>query len=126
MNRKERHAFWLLAGYAIHRYLMANTTGRLDGAEKASRHMEISNIFVALTKTIDLDRVGVHHLDLRNKIHDHTQKLTSHMDAEIGFPVGDRFPDYDNLAQRFARRFVDLASEVLKQEYETPSRAERS
>ena len=112
MDRTAQHAFWLLAQFDIHRYLMANTAGRLDGYEKAERHRRICNIFVALTKRVEIDDVHMDHFELHQKIHDPSQALTSHLDTAIGFPIDDRHPDYDRLAKRFSKRFIELATEI--------------
>ena len=123
MDRTMKHAFWLLSQFDIHRYLMANTAGRLSGAEKAERHRDICSKFIALAKRIEVDDVLKHHHELHRKIHDHSQALTNHLDREIGFPVGDKFPDYDRLAKRFSRRFVQLAEEITSPTQNTGGRS---
>ena len=46
-------------------------------------------------------------------IHDHTQKLTSHLDTAIGMPTEKGVqPDYDKLTVEFLAHFHNLASEA--------------
>jgi len=45
-----RHLLWLLMEFPIHRYLLANTKGRLNGMEKAEKHLALSAIYVAAKK----------------------------------------------------------------------------
>lgn len=123
-EQRLKHALYMLMSFPIHRYLMANTTGRLDGAEKADVHLRLSYIYIASQMGIvDPDgatRVMVgakthddgwvqHGTMAYTYIHDATQELTDYMDEVIGFPIDDTRPDYDTLAPKFFEEFIRLA-----------------
>jgi hypothetical protein len=126
MNTEKRlkHALYMLMSFPIHRYLMSNTAGRLDGSEKASVHLRLTNIYVASRMGI-VDADGATRVTAGDKthddgwvehgtmvytyIHDATQKLTDYMDEVIGFPLEDKRPDYDTLAPKFFEEFIRLA-----------------
>lgn len=100
--------------HAIHRYLMSNAAGRINGAEKATRHIELCTFYVAAVRGIDdLDKVrrNVGEADYQS-VHQATQALTDHLDEVIGFPIKDR-PDYDALAPKFFEHFHELAMKAL-------------
>lgn len=110
-----RQASWLHLSQAIHRYLIVNSDGRLDGAEKAMRHMELCQFYVAVVRQLDnaLDaRRGAGEADYQ-KVHTATQALTDNLDEVIGFPLKGR-PDYDELAPLFFEHFHRLAMEALQ------------
>ena len=96
---------------------MSNADGRQNGAEKAEQHLMLSYIYVSSVALVTVDKAMRMSLDdgngstfLYRKIHDATQKLTSYMDEEIGFPLVGR-PDYDKLAPLFFDKFIKLADE---------------
>lgn len=106
------HLLWLLMEFDIHRYLIVNTRGRLDGYEKAMRHINLCAIFVASMKYCSIDRAKSY--DEWKKVHDATQKLTDYMDKEIGFPIDSSDEaDYDKLALKFFNRFIELAEKCI-------------
>lgn len=107
--REERdRALYGQMRFDIMRYLIANTHGRLDGAEKAERHLKLSTCFCDMVFGAD-----EYETDVMMAVHDGTQALTSYMDTEIGFPVFDRHPDIDTLAPLFFARFIELAHAAL-------------
>lgn len=108
-----RRACWLHLNHTIVRYLMSNAEGRLDGAEKAMRHIELCTFYVAVTRGIELHDVrGGATEQIYQAVHSHTQALTDNMDELIGFPLVGR-PDYDELAPLFFERFHILALEAI-------------
>ena len=108
---RDCYFLWTAMEFMVHRYLICNSGGRLDGVEKSSTHTVLVQIYVgaALMQppesilTID-DKFAI--------VHKATQTLTDYMDTEIGFPLKGR-PNYDKLAPRFFRRFLELASAAL-------------
>lgn len=102
--------------HAIHRYLMSNTSGRMDGYEKAQRHIELCTFYVAAVRGVDdLDMVrrGLEsHEEDYQAVHDATQALTDHLDEVIGFPLEGQ-PDYDRLEPLFFEHFHRYAMEAL-------------
>ena len=98
--------------FAIRRYLLANTYGRLDGYEKAEQHLKLSSIFIVSKMLCSIEKAESDENLMR--IHDATRKLTDHMDKEIGFPILDKEYDHDKLARKFFARFIDLAEEEWK------------
>jgi hypothetical protein len=109
-----RQACWLATRFAIGRYLMSNAHGRWDGAEKAHRHQELCQFYVAMARGVAPEDVRVDFEDDYKAVHDNTQKLTDHLDEVIGFPL-ESTPDYDVLEPMFFERFHVLALEVLKE-----------
>ena len=98
--------------FPIHRYLLSNTMGRLNGGEKAEQHIKLSAIFIASKCFCSIDKAESD--DRLMRIHDATQKLTDSMDIEIGFPVFEAEYDMDKLSRKFFDRFVELAEEEWK------------
>ena len=100
--------------FAVMRYLMSNTDGRLDGAEKSLRHMELCRFYTSVfSGDTDIDHVRHQHEDLFQVIHTKTQELTDYLDEQIGFPLNGR-PDYDALAPLFFDRFHALALDASR------------
>ncbi len=124
--------FHLLVSHPVVRYLICNTPGRQDGAEKASVHKTLCERFIAYTKLVDPDDAWDYKRRNKNKysgtpgqsgfligeglydfVHDHTQKLTGHLD-KIGMPRDtSKYPDYDAMADAFTREFFRLANEAV-------------
>ena len=103
-----RNACRIHLRHLVHRYLMANTEGRWDGAEKAQRHREMCQFYVAMYQgQSDPEAVPVSDPDCL-RVHSTTQQLTDRLDEAIGFPLAGR-PDYDLMAARFFERFHELA-----------------
>ncbi len=113
MTEKEKHLFWMVTEFTINRYLMSNAHGRWDGAEKAQRHAELCDAYVAYHFCCAQDDAMCDHSDEWDAVHDKTQELTSYMDREIGFPL-DKRPDYGTLAPKFLERFIELAGKGIK------------
>jgi hypothetical protein len=93
--------------FAVRRYLICNTVGRLDGFEKASVHRELCTFYTALHLGVSVEDVDTTCQEY-DKIHEATQALTDYMDERIGFPLYSR-PDYDSLAPVFFHHFHELA-----------------
>ena len=91
---------------------MANTEGRLDGAEKAHRHLELCKTFIQAYFCCPEHEARRCYLDEYNEVHDHTQYLTDFMDEEIGFDTNK--PNYDKMAPLFFNRFIELAKQSLE------------
>jgi len=97
--------------FDISRYLIVNSINRIDGCERADRHMNIS-------KTICGFIFDVHPKDKHNHmvtgswlaVHDHLANiLTDRMDEVIGFPVFEPLYDVDTYKERF---FNVIASNI--------------
>ena len=119
-----KHMLWLLMDRHVRRYLLVNTRGREDGAEKAEHHIRMSYIYVAskmgtsidLAPRITFKRAGLYEETLYKHIHDRTQVLTSHMDEVIGFPLEEGVrPDYQTLAPLFFNEFIRIADEAFEE-----------
>lgn len=111
-----KQACRLSLDHAIRRYLMSNAKGRLDGYEKAQRHIELCTFYVAAVRGVDdlamVRRGSEGHEDDFQAVHDATQALTDHLDEVIGFPLDSR-PDYDALAPLFFEHFHSMAMQAL-------------
>jgi len=98
---------------AIHRYLISNAHGRWDGAEKAARHHELCEFYVAMvTGQADPHIAYRDHRDEFKAVHTATKALTDHLDEAIGFPLESQ-PDYDILVPAFFKQFHTLAMQAL-------------
>jgi len=98
--------------HAVFRYLIANTQGRLDGAEKAQRHKELCDFYVAIWKGCDPDLAMRYHRDEWDAIHTATQEMTNHLD-KIGMPTDHSHPKYEDIADRFFDGFHDIAMKLI-------------
>lgn len=97
----------------IGRYLMSIAEGRWDSAEKAMRHRELCQFYVAAVHGLnDPEAVHLSHDDAYHALHEATQALTDNLDDEIGFPL-EGLPDYDALEPLFFERFHELAMAAL-------------
>jgi hypothetical protein len=98
--------------HCIHRYLMSNSKGRMDGHEKAMCHAEMCSFYVAVVRGHDQpDRVRHDFEADYQAVHTKTQELTDNLDT-IGFPLDCR-PDYEELVPLFFERFHALALEAM-------------
>lgn len=115
MNTKKQleRALRNLVSFDIHRYLMANTHGRQDGFEKAQEHRELCEAFISVILDVPLYEIHRNHEEEYQKVHTATQKLTSFLDREIGFPLKSH-PDYDDLEPKFFDKFYAIALKTLK------------
>jgi hypothetical protein len=104
---KFKQACRIHTSFAVHRYLMANTHGRWDGAEKATRHRELCQFYAAVHLEVEPEDVELAG-PMYAAIHEGTQALTDYLDEAIGFPLEGK-PDYDLLAPLFFERFHTLA-----------------
>jgi len=95
-------ALWALMEFDANRYLIANTAGRQDGAEKAQRHMNLCHTYLKVMHGLEYKH------SLMMFIHDYSQSLTSYLDEKIGFPVYDKHPDYSTLSRLFVAKFVEV------------------
>ncbi len=117
INKLFKKACEIHTQFLVYRYLMANADGRLDGCEKAKRHIELCEFYVAINfgwsdpETVQSSVSGA--MDLFKEIHDKTQaKLTDHMDEAIGFPIKGT-PDYCKLAPLFFDVFHSVAISII-------------
>jgi hypothetical protein len=85
----------------------------MSGAEKAQRHMELCQFYVAALRGVSLDDARLHCEDDYQAVHAKTQELTDYLDEAIGFPLAGR-PDYDALEPLFFERFHALALDALQ------------
>ncbi len=114
IEKRFKNACRLALAFDIYRYLISNTKGREDGAEKALRHERMCSFYVSVFYGLeDQDQARVNHEDQYQMVHDKTQELTSYLDEAVGFPLEDRHPDFDKLFPLFFEKFHQLATEVL-------------
>lgn len=113
-----RRACWIGLEFHIIRYLMANTAGRLDGAEKSERHREICRFYIAIGSGDHPDVAIRNNMDAHKTLHRLTQDiLTDRMDEVIGFPLESTHPDYDMLSEKFFGVFHDAAVGFLEKNF---------
>tara|TARA_R110002051_G_scaffold307872_1_gene379137 strand:+ start:55 stop:477 length:423 start_codon:yes stop_codon:yes gene_type:complete len=115
MKRALRNACWLGVNFAIARYLMANLQSRLNGVEKADRHRELCNFYVAILTGEDPDRAASFQPEIHDAIHRRTQaRLTDRLDEAIGFdPNGgsDHLADMRSFFEIFHETAFAVAAE---------------
>jgi hypothetical protein len=93
---------------------MSNAEGRWSGSEKAQRHMELCQFYVAAFKFHgDPDTVRREFPKAYEAVHYKTQELTGFLDEKIGFPLTGR-PDYEKLEPLFFEQFHELAMIALR------------
>lgn len=98
--------------YEIQRYLLSCTFGREDSCEKASRHINISNIILAF---INAKPYNIKDHEVAKEIHDYLAEiLTDRMDEVIGFPLDRRPYDYDELVNKFFNVIIDHIDSIEK------------
>ena len=114
LEKQNRHLLWLLMEHSIGRYLLSNTYGRINGYEKAERHIELSAIFIASKLLCSLDSAKGDEKLL--KIHDATRELTDNLDSEIRLPLDDSEYDHNDLARKFFDRFLELAEKEWRKD----------
>jgi hypothetical protein len=116
ITKKERFMLFRAMEFEIHRYLLANTYGRLDGNEKYERHKNISVIlyeFLTGKKYNEIKDFS----KMRN-IHDYLAEiLTDRMDEVIDFPIYEKPYDYDELTQRFFYVIINHLDEIENELY---------
>jgi hypothetical protein len=99
ITNREKYLLWKALTFDINRYLMANSCQRLDGYEKAERHINISKImaeFILMRSNLEVNELDI--------VHDYLAEiLTNRMDEVIGFPINTPLygNDYDPLARKF-------------------------
>jgi hypothetical protein len=98
--------------WTIDRYLMSNAVNSLDPAEKAQRHIELCQFYVAAVRGCSRKDAMSDYEEDFDRLHEESQKLTSSLDTEIGFPL-DRTPDYADLNPKFFERFHAIACRAL-------------
>jgi len=120
---REKNLLKMICDFDINRYLMSNADGRWDGAEKAQRHLRLSNWFTAWWFELSGEDAGKRfHLrsgkfkdeNVARLVHDSTTPLTDYLDEVIGFPLEGR-PDYNTLSPKFFDKFYELATTKLQE-----------
>lgn len=112
MSPREEYLLKQILDFDINRYLMANSCQRLDGGEKAERHINMSKAIVGF---ITCDKRKEHDPVLYMPIHDYlAEHLTDKMDEVISFPVltplyGDM---YKPLVDKFFHFIVENMDEM--------------
>lgn len=102
ITKREKVLLYMMLEFKIHRYLLANTYGRLDGNEKAEQHLEISSILFSYIFEEQYNERK--HWKTMMRIHNFLAEiLTDRLDEVIGFPI-DKLSceiDYDDYGKRF-------------------------
>lgn len=122
---REKNLLRMMARFDVARYLMSNAHGRWDGAEKAQRHINLSNLFVAWWFELPNAESGARFKVKTGKysdsfdsismiVHNATRPLTDYLDEVIDFPLESR-PDYDKLSPKFFDKFYELATTKLQE-----------
>ena len=114
LTNREKWALSKLLDFDVARYLMANSCQRLDGAERAQRHLAISKTLCEFVlsnhKFKTLDELEMAVLETQMEVHNlMAQLLTDRMDEKIGFPVNTPLcgGDYDELKVKFMQELFN-------------------
>ena len=114
LTNREKWALSKLLDFDVARYLMANSCQRLDGAERAQRHLAISKTLCEFVlsnhKFKTLDELEMAVLETQMEVHNlMAQLLTDRMDEKIGFPVNTPLygSDYDELKVKFMQELFN-------------------
>jgi hypothetical protein len=101
--------------FDIARYLMVNSINRIDGSERAERHMNISKTICGFIFNIKPSEK--HHYMITGSwlaVHDYlADVLTDRMDEVIGFPVFEPLHDVDTYKERFFDVVITFESNCL-------------
>ena len=116
LTKKERFMLFRAMEFEIHRYLLVNTYGRLDGNEKYERH---KNISVILYEFLTCKKYNeIYDFPKMRNIHDYLAEiLTDRMDEVIGFPIYEKIYDYDELTERFFEVIINNLDEIENELY---------
>lgn len=89
--------------FDISRYLIVNSINRIDGSERADRHMNISKTICCFIFNVKSEEKHNHLISLSwVDVHDYLADiLTDRMDEKIGFPVFQPLYDVDTYKERF-------------------------
>jgi len=110
LTKREKFMLFQALNYEIHRYLLSCTFGREDSCEKASRHINISNIILAF---LNAKPYNIKDHEVSMEIHDYLAEiLTDRMDEVIGFPLDRRPYDYDELVNKFFNVIIDHMDQI--------------
>jgi len=120
MKKLTKREIWMLhylLDFHCVRYMMCNSRGREDGAEKADVHLRISaalcNFILCEGTPRNEDTYKVN--ECVHPVHDYLANiLTDRMDEVIGFPI-DRplhSEEFDEFANKFFQVILDHISEI--------------
>ena len=102
----------------IYRYLLSHSDGRWDGSEKAQRHREMIQFYLAMQAGIsDPEEIDVTDAGYK-RLHDATRVVTDHLDEVIGFPLMGK-PDYDRLVPLFFEAFHRIVCSLAQEQNES-------
>ena len=106
MTNREKWMLIYLLEFPVHRYLLSNSFQRIDGFEKAQRHIEISKLIVRFIFLCDENSKQV--VKYWIIVHDYLSEiLTSKMDEVIEFPLHE--PLYGSeVFGILSKRFLDV------------------
>lgn len=110
----ERNLFMLkkAMSFDIARYMLSCSHGRWDGAEKATRHINLCNTFMEYILAKEEKFMSIRYKDPWTAVHTGTQEFTNNLDEYIGFPLESR-PDITALHPLFFDKFVEFAMNAV-------------
>jgi hypothetical protein len=115
LTKREKWALGYILEFDIARYLMANSCQRLDGDEKADRHIRMSK---KICWFIFAEKYGIDRKSFAKAyvaMHDFLADiLTDRMDEVIGFPINTPLygSDYNDLKDKFLQVIIDKFKEI--------------
>ena len=120
ITKREKVLLYMMLEFDIHRYLLANTFGRLCGSEKAEYHIKISSVIFSYVFAEQYNERR--HWQPMMRIHNFLAEiLTDRLDEEIGFPTDKTSSeiDYDEFGKRFFNVIIKNIDRINKCTYNT-------
>ena len=121
VSKREKHLLWIILNFDIHRYILANSFERNDGAEKADRHIKISKMICHYIMS-DGGLYTIRNIEDEypvgwQDIHDYLADiLTDRLDETIGMVLSRRMThdEQDDCVRKFFDVIIDHMSDMEK------------
>jgi hypothetical protein len=114
LTLEQRQALRKALDFDITRYLIVNSINKIDGGERADRHVNISKAICHFI--FDINPKEKYHYTISASwlaVHDYlADVLTDRMDEVIGFPVFQPLYDVDMYKDRFFNVIVDKINDI--------------
>jgi hypothetical protein len=118
LQKRVDHACRIVLFPIIYRYLLSHEYERWNGVEKAHRHREMIQFYLAMQAGVsDPEEIDVTDAGYK-RLHDATRVVTDLLDEVIGFPLKGK-PDYDRLVPLFFEAFHRIVCSLAQEQNES-------
>ena len=118
LQKRVDHACRIVLFPIIYRYLLSHEYERWNGVEKAHRHREMIQFYLAMQAGVsDPEEIDVTDAGYK-RLHDATRVVTDLLDEVIGFPLMGK-PDYDRLVPLFFEAFHRIVCSLAQEQNES-------